>query len=315
MKISRSNPAGDPRHTLAAGRTGPSLPDLLARPQLVSPFLAVFEDPVGLDRPLWRDTSVWQGTVNASAMLNNKVMGVIARAGVSWGYEDPQFADTYSQVGALGMYRSSYHVIYTDQPVVDQADNWYAVHGELDVRQPVPRVIDFELDRGDSLARKADALWQMSELVLARDGLRPIIYTRYLLVDRWLSSWSAAMLGEHYWWLAQYLWDRAREHAGPPTLPQRLSRERVVLHQTADRKPPFPGEVQSLSVDWDRWEIGNEAEMHQWIDDTWGMGEQPPGQVSLAEWAVEVDRWARAPLMPYDGPAPPETQRGAYAPR
>jgi uncharacterized protein YgiM (DUF1202 family) len=36
-----------------------------------------------------------------------------------------------------------------------------------------------------------------------------------------------------------------------------------------------PGEVQSKSVDWDRWEIGNEQEMHDWISQNWGGGSPP----------------------------------------
>ena len=81
---------------------------------------------------------------------------------------------------------------------------------------------------------------------------------------------------DHYWWLAQYSWFGFREHAGPPTLPKRLRRDRVVLHQTSDHKLAPPGEVQSRSVDWDRWEIGNQDEMELWIAGKWGGAAPPP---------------------------------------
>jgi hypothetical protein len=110
----------------------------------------------------------------------------------------------------------------------------------------------------------------MSNTVFQRDGVRPIIYSRHLLINDWLSSWSDAELNIHYYWLAQYLFNRSLEHPGPPTLPYRVSRDRVILHQTADKKPPFGGEVESKSVDWDRWLIGGVVDMHDWIEDAWG---------------------------------------------
>ena len=93
-----------------------------------------------------------------------------------------------------------------------------------------------------------------------------------MLVNAWLQSWSNVMLNSHYWWLAQYLWS-GKEHPGPPTLPYRVEKGRVLLHQTSDKKKPFRGEVESKSVDWDRWLI---PDMHQWIVDKWGTGD-PPG--------------------------------------
>ena len=242
-------------------------------------------DPIGTDRPLWRDYSRYQVIVNFDVAKANGVLGMAARAGISWGYTDPFFETNWNGAGQAGMYRTSYHVLYSDQDIVRQADNWYRIHPELEV---IPRVIDLELDRNQPYSKIADQTWGMSELVFARDGVRPIIYSRYRLIDLWLQSWTPEMLNDHYWWLAQYSWFGFREHAGPPTLPKRLHRDRVVLHQTSDHKLAPPGEVQSKSVDWDRWEIGNEEEMHQWIKDTWGEGSEPPPPPALGIKEVKV---------------------------
>lgn len=253
-------------------------------PRIVGNVLSVFEDPVGLARPLGRDYSKYQGYVDHPTALANGVLFMAARAGISWGYKDPFFDNNWIGAGLVGMYRTSYHVPYPDQPLIRQADSWYFMHPTIDI---IPRVIDLELKRDQSYPKIGDFTWQMSELVLSRDGVRPIIYSRYLLINDWLRRWTDSMLNNHFWWLAQYKWDRSREHPGPPTLPQRVKRERVVMHQTADKKRPPPGEVQSLSVAWNRWEIGNEMQMHQWIRNEWGDGDTPPPPRN--DWFTDVD--------------------------
>ncbi len=245
----------------------------------LSKVLAPFEDPVGLNRPLWRDTSRYQGASDCQVMADNGVWGIAARCGISWGYQDPRYFATYGSAGQAQIYRTNYFVPFPDQPVLKQADNWFRIQPEIEV---VPRVIDLELSRAMYYDEIADFTWRLSEIVLARDGIRPIIYSRTYLIDRWLASWTVEMHNAHYWWLAQYTWDRTREHPGPPTLPKRVKEERVVLHQTADKKPGFPGEVESYSVDYNRWEIGDATHMTNWIKERWG-GEPAPVQYEPIE--------------------------------
>ena len=83
----------------------------------------LFEDPIGLSRPLWRDYSRWQGMVDFSAATANTVLGMAARSTISWGYQDAWFPRNWSESKSYGMYRTGYHVIYPDQPVVRQTDN------------------------------------------------------------------------------------------------------------------------------------------------------------------------------------------------
>jgi hypothetical protein len=239
---------------------------------ILAKLAGLFEDPTGLDRPLWRDYSKYQGQVNFQIARNVGVLGMAARAGISWGYVDPWYATNWNGAGDVGMYRTSYHVLYPSEDVKRQFDNWIKIHPKIEI---IPRVIDLELGQNQLWATIAKKTREMSQRVADHDGVRPIIYTRYTLVDQWLSSWTTEELNNHFWWLAQYSWYGYKEHAGPPTLPKRVDRNRVILHQTSDHKLAPAGEVQSRAVDWDRWEIGNETQMRQWIAAAWGGSVEP----------------------------------------
>lgn len=227
----------------------------------------------GTDRPLLRDYSKHQGLVNFDIAIANGVLGMIARAAISWGYTDPWFETNWQGAGQVGIYRTSYHVLHPDQDVVRQAEKWFGVHPQIDVW---PRVIDLEVSRNQPASKIGDQTRKMSDIVFARDGIRPIIYSRYLLINQWLANWPIEYLNDHWFWLAQYHWTRILEHAGPPTIPERVNPGRVFLHQTSDKKRTPNGEAQSLSIDWDRYQLGDEEHLHNFVSSTWGDGTQPP---------------------------------------
>lgn len=244
---------------------------ILTRP--LSAIAGVFEDPVGLERPLWRDYSRYQVEVDFNVAINVGVKGMVARAGISYGYTDPWFQTNWDGAGRVGMYRSGYHVLYPSMNVKEQAENWFRIMPEIDV---IPRVIDLELGQNQLWSTIGNKTKEMSNRVLEHDGIRPIIYSRYRLIDQWLSGWDVDFLNDHWYWLAQYSWQGYREHAGPPTLPKRVDRGRVLMHQTSDHKLAPAGEVGSRAVDWNRFEIGNEAQMHQFISAAFGGTTPPP---------------------------------------
>lgn len=219
----------------------------------------------GVVRPLWRDYSYWQYPVDFGVAVANDVEGACLRAGIGSTYVDPRFAPMWEAAkNHGGLYLHSYLALRPDQDVVAQADTWYRTNPEL--YQMIPRVIDLERQDGQSYQVIADKCWQLSEIVESRDGVRPIIYSRYMLVNLWLSSWTSDMHNEHWWWLAQYLIDRTQEHPGPPTLPNKVREDRVWLHQTADKKADFYGECGgSKSVDWNRMTQCETWEVDDWI--------------------------------------------------
>ena len=237
------------------------------------PVAVVGAPLVGLARPLWRDVSKHNGKVDYAVMFANGVQGVFARAGISWGYQDQWFPANWLGAGDHELWRSSYHVIYLAEKITPQADNWYRSHPEIET---IPRVIDMEVDQGVHPYTCAEQMWKMSEIILARDGVRPIIYSRVNLINPWLQDWSADELNAHYYFLAQYTWDRVREHPGPPDIPIMVRTDRVLWQQTADKKAPFPGEMQSYSADYGRWLRGDIAQQNRFIADQWGGMIIPP---------------------------------------
>lgn len=240
-----------------------------------------FENPSGLDRPLWYDVSYWQGVINAEQMLLAGANGCVVRACVGRLYRDPYFAENWTRLGQTWMCRASYGVYVPGQQWLAQLDNWYTVAPGRDV---IPRVIDLEIqDEAVPAAAIAADVWKWVVEIEKRDGARPIIYSRANLVDLWIEPyWTAEQINSVYWWMAQYTWDRIREHPGPPTITKKMDRNRVVLHQTADKKPAPEGIVRTKSIDWDRWELGSTANMREFIKYTWGNGtpepEPEPGQ-------------------------------------
>lgn len=241
-------------------------------PLIFNNALQRFEDPVGLARPLLRDYSRYQQYVNADVAIAHGVLGMAHRATISYGYQDPFFNANYKSFGRDETYRTSYHVEYPSQPALKQVDNWYSMHPALDASKPFARVLDLELHTNQPASKIADVTWEICEIVKSRDGFYPIIYSRKNLIDAWLASWTDEMLNAIYWWLAQYLLAGYLEHPGPPSLPNRIRRERILMHQTSDHKLAPPGEVASKAVDWNRWELGNEQQMHALIKQLWGGG-------------------------------------------
>lgn len=219
------------------------------------------------DFPLWRDISKHQGDVDLHVSKANGVHGVVARSTISWAYKDPRFAEYYQQAGAAGLYRSSYHVLYPDQPVDDQLANWYDMHPEIDI---IPRVIDVELDRDQDTSTIAGSIKEMSAKILEHDGVRPWIYCRANLIGYWLYPHvTEEWLNSHFWWLAHYGTDRSIEQDSI-VIPSEIDVDNVILHQTADEKVGFDGETESTFVDWDRWLLGGEDQMYAWIAERYG---------------------------------------------
>lgn len=237
------------------------------------------------DKPLWRDISIYQKIWDAFVSRANGVYGAFIRS--SYGFmKDENFPSNYKRAYNAGLYRSSYHALYPELSWVKQLDIWYSQHPAID---GIPRCLDVELKNGIDSHEIGWICHDISRTILSRDGVRPIIYSRANLINPWFEEWTPEALNEHYYWLAQYLFTGA-EHPGPVTLPNRLTRERVLWHQTSSHKPDFPGEAESLSIDWDRWELGDFRQMLNWIAINWKRGIPEP----LGNWFEDIDAWARS---------------------
>lgn len=240
-------------------------------------------------RPLWFDVAYWQKVIDAGAVVAAGGCGVAVRAVVGRLYTDPYFSANWDELKGT-VYRTGYGVYVPAQNWLAQLDNWYRVMPERDV---IPRVIDLEIQDAAVATRKiADDMWNWVGSIEARDGRKPIIYSRKNLVDAWLVPyWSVSQLNSVWWWLAQYTKGKIVEHPGPPDLPKGVRREQVVLHQTADHKPTPVGVSVSKTIDYDRWTKGNEIEMRLWIQDNWGDEIEPdpePEPDEILEYRVTV---------------------------
>lgn len=225
-------------------------------------------------RPLWFDISYWQRLIDAEAMVRAGAHGCAVRSVVGSLYTDPYFSANWDVLGNSDLYRTGYGVYVPAQNWKIQLDNWYRVMPE---REVVPRVIDLEIvDAKVPYKKIADDMWSWVGSIRARDGVVPIIYSRKNLVDLWLVPyWTIEQLNSVWWWMAQYTKGKVIEHQGPPDMPKGVRRERVVLQQTADHKPSPPGVTSSKTMDYDRWELGDERDMHKFIALNWGVKDEP----------------------------------------
>lgn len=237
--------------------------------------IELLEDPTGTERGLLFDFSRYNGVIDFEKVKEAGAWGVIIKAteGTSWA--DPNFDHNWEMAGEAGLYRGSYHYFHPIGDPVKQVDNYLGVAvepGELG------RWGDLETDDGITDRRVVgNRFWKFSVEIEAREGEHPGIYSRQLLIEDYLKYWNITQLNTHWFWLAQYLWGRVVEHPGPPTLPSRAEENRVVFHQTADLKPaPIDGMVSNLSVDYNRFELGQRAEFDTWLEERGFMDDPPP---------------------------------------
>ncbi len=217
---------------------------------------------IGEERPLGIDVSKWQGRVNWAVIATHvpKILFCGIRASLGAGKVDEWFQHNWTESGSFEIYRSAYHLVIPGVPAQAQMDNFYRTApegGEL------PRVLDYEVIGSLGLPA-AELLWDCAMIIAERDGIWPIVYSRFALINQNLLSWSEEQLNNVWWWLAQYLLaqELRGEHPGPPILPNRVDPKRVLIHQTADKLPGIG--VESRSLDRDRW-LWPEQHLHDFV--------------------------------------------------
>ena len=247
--------------------------------------------------PLWYDVSSHQGEIKYAKLAEGpKVHGIISRAGVGLN-KDVQFARNWEKAGEYVRYRSSYWAIWPELDCGLQLDRWYEQCPTIDV---LPRWIDLEhladmdadgdLDSAD-YKRIADIIWDWSCSILIRDKFRPWIYSRKEILDKILASWTDEQINAHYYDLAEYNNYRNKEEDGL-NLPNRVLLKNCVLKQTADQIPPDPLGLapESAALDRDRWLLGDEAQMYDWIADMYGgVVVNPPGDDCCFDMEARVE--------------------------
>ena len=226
------------------------------------------------NQPLWYDISSHQGEIKYAKLPEGPaVHGIISRAGVGLN-KDVQFLRNWEKTGEHVRYRSSYWAIWPELDCDLQLARWYEQCPTVDL---IPRVIDLEhladmdndgdLDPHDYLLIASTILRWAAEILL-RDGILPWIYSRKNILDKIFTFLLDDEVNMFYYILAEYNNWRHVEEDGI-NLPNRVDASRVLFKQTADMIPPDPLGLapESAAIDRDRWLLGDEAQMHQWIEE------------------------------------------------
>jgi len=241
------------------------------------------------ERAFGIDVSRYQGQMNWDVVAAHRPKVVFAgiRATVSWGYRDSWFTRNWAEAKRVGILRMAYHVVYPGENPQRQIDNFLGMVGN-DTGE-LPLVLDCELDHGQSARTIANNILAQAQLIEARTGRKPILYSRKIWTDVYMAG--ATWLNQYDWWLAIYL-NTADEHPGPPPLPKGVTK--WLIHQTTSHGAPIG--VESRQMDYDRWNWDEQA-VYRYA----GVNPPPPPNQS---WYEAIDAWARS--QGFDGPPPPE---------
>ena len=206
------------------------------------------------EKPFGIDVSRWQGSINWDAVAINerKVLFSGIRATISWGYVDSWFNRNWTEAKRVGIARAAYHVLYPGVSAKRQMDNFLKVVGD-DLGE-LPLVLDVELSHNKSTSEITNSILQCASIIEAKTDRKPIIYSRASFIDKYVTGTRSpgAWLNQFDWWLAHYL-RSGEEHAGPPSLPKGVSRNRCIIHQTTPSGESFG--TQSKTLDYNRWQF------------------------------------------------------------
>lgn len=186
-----------------------------------------------------------------------KVSFIASRAGVSWGYRDPQFTFHWNQSATLGVGRIAYHVLYFGESAIAQMDSLFKmlenqsnfVHDRI--------ALDLEVAGINTRARITATTLNCLEICKSRTGRYPMVYSRASWVNTYL---NVADMPKLDWWLATYNKFApapfyTKEHEGPPYLPKGV--DTYLIHQTGDKCKSIG--AQSHYMDYNRWNGDLEA--------------------------------------------------------
>ena len=191
------------------------------------------------------DVSLFQGTVDWSAVKNDGVKYAFIRVSDGVNTPDELFSQNWSGARAAGVRRGAYQFFRPSQDAIAQADLLVDAIGSLEAGD-LPPVLDLESMSGQSAATVRTRAQQWLARVEERLGVKPILYTGPYF---WRDNVGAPSFGANYpLWIAHYT-------SGCPLVPEPWSMWR--FHQFSDS-----GEVAGIDgpVDINRFN-GSEADL------------------------------------------------------
>lgn len=207
-----------------------------------------------MNYPFGIDISRWQYGTDITTqkpdfkIIRSKATFIGIRAGMSWGYTDPTFRNSWMETE--GMYRIAYHVVYAGEDPIRQMKHF------LSIVKPGPKdllALDLEVDHGYSKARYTDTVVKCIDYLRQETGRLPIIYSRALWINLHIDV--SKLPADIPWWLAYY---RKTNPTGftpeadpPPLLPKGV--KTWLIHQTGDKTSGAVVGVKSYTVDTNRF--------------------------------------------------------------
>lgn len=201
--------------------------------------------------PFGVDISSYQGRSIDYTMMKQNTKFVAVRAGISWGFEDPVFAQSWRAL--KGHNRIAYHVLYPSQDVTKQTDWLFDILSRADFDPKTDCIaIDIELWQGQTPQRVTEATTQMYDQITERTGRKPIIYSAAWFVNPRMVV--TPKLAAADWWIANYPPKGSApgvEHPGPPILPRGITQ--YLIHQTSETGIGQNVGLPSGAIDTNRW--------------------------------------------------------------
>jgi GH25 family lysozyme M1 (1,4-beta-N-acetylmuramidase) len=201
--------------------------------------------------PFGVDISSYQGANINYDLMKQKTKFIAVRAGISWGFEDPVFAQSWQAL--KGHNRIAYHVLYPSQDVTMQVDWLFDILSRAGFDPKTDRLaIDIELWQGQTPQRVTEATTQMYDQITQRTGRKPIIYSAAWFVNPRMIV--TPKLAAADWWLANYPPKGSApgvEHPGPPILPRGITS--YLIHQTSETGIGKNVGLPSGAIDTNRW--------------------------------------------------------------
>jgi GH25 family lysozyme M1 (1,4-beta-N-acetylmuramidase) len=213
-----------------------------------------------------------------------RVSFIAARAGISWGYQDPKFPYHWEEIGKMERVgRMAYHVLYPGESAQAQADNLFRILGDTDWTHSNV-VIDWELVHDQSKRTITNCIESFAEICKQRIGRYPILYTRRLLLT--LNAIPAELTHLDLW-LAQYKWSLpyplyTPEYEPPPDTD---GLHGWLIQQTGDKGKPIGVTGNKHYMDYDRWN-GGEDEVMKYF----GFDEETPPVLTLEERVADLEK-------------------------
>lgn len=242
------------------------------------------------------DVSRYQGPVDWEAIASAGIRFAAARATIGNYYTDPTFGANWRGIKSAGIFRTAYHVLRPDNSAQSQMDLFLlALEGEP---SDMPLALDVEIVKSGEdddpfpPAQINSRVLQCAQILEKETDRKPIFYTAVWVVNHMLLDGKPPdFLGDYDLWVANY-------EVEEPILPAGWSKWRI--WQYTQKGEPI-GMPEASALDYNYFN-GTEEDL---ADYALAGAAGDVAEVSVDEWALELDRWARR--RGYAGPAPLST--------